>query len=143
MRFFPLTVFLIGLLVIESCTPLSNTYYFIENRTDKDIEVTEYRVVANSVVIQVPKDTTILYLAYEQDPGDGPDGPPFNSADSVVCEFANGRSLVFYPDSSPLKSGRNLYNLNDYQGGKKRRREYEYTFVFEEEDLPTNGNAGD
>lgn len=129
--FLCLTFVLVG----GGCTPYSDTYYFIDNRTDKDMVITEHSILFDLVVTHLSKDTTILYLAYEDDVGDGPAVVPFTAADSVVCEFPSGKKIVFYPDYSPLKSGKNLYNINDYQGGKDGRRTHKFTFVFEEDEF--------
>lgn len=127
-------VFVSIFLAVVSCDPVSYSTFVVSNETDLQVSVTSYLADSTDsyAIGSFEKHTIVQNLR-----GFGSDTPAqltFDGIDSVYMVFPKEQIIRFYPDSSNLSSGKNIYNNDDWDTSSDKN-DYEVTFGVTEEDL--------
>ena len=126
-------LFIVSLLLLLSCDPVYNTFYFVENNSNSDLTIYLYNPFIETIndtintysgnidTIYRYKDVVLISNLYIY-------------CDSVIFTFSNNKILKYYP-SDTLKNEKSFFREEDWSIEQLENRVYNYRFTITEEDL--------
>ena len=144
-----LLFFIFLIVLLWACDPSYSTEYSIVNETEQNAKVTFFDEDTSGIesaggVYHYRQDTAstrtleksanLLLFMVDNDLAGSPALLTFEE-DSIFVIFETERAIRFYPDSSNLSSGRNIYNVEEDWEATSNKNNYTYTFRITQEDL--------
>ncbi len=127
--------FLVCVAVLSSCDAVTYSTFEISNQTDLNIKVISYTSDTIDSYIVKSQETHILANDIKDRGSNSPAQIFFEGVDSICMVLPQKQVIRFYPDSTSLSSGKNIYNINKYWQESNKKNDYVFTFVVAEEDI--------